>query len=98
MTLNHKIHSHLRALYTHLLEILTFLYTRTKLWNQAHNRHRLSPFQHRLILSEKVLPIRREVRRLFQEEEDETWAARVSEYTMQGNLFALLQAKNENIT
>jgi hypothetical protein len=56
MTLNHKIPSHLRALYTHLLEILTFYYTHTQLWNQAHNRHRLSPFQHRLILSEKCQP------------------------------------------
>jgi hypothetical protein len=52
-TLNHKIPSHLRALYTHLLEILTFHYTRTQFWNQAHNRRRLSPFQHRLILSQK---------------------------------------------
>jgi hypothetical protein len=46
----------------------------------------------------KVSAIRREVRRVFQEEEDEAWAARVSEYTMQGNLFALLQAENESIT
>jgi hypothetical protein len=30
--------------------------------------------------------------------EDEAWAARVSEYTMQGNLFALLQAEIESIT
>jgi hypothetical protein len=45
----------------------------------------------------KVSAIRREVRRVFQEE-DEAWASRVSEYTMQGNLFALLQAENENIT
>jgi hypothetical protein len=44
----------------------------------------------------KVLAIRR-VRRVFQEE-DEAWAARFSEYTMQGNLFALLQAENESIT
>ena len=46
----------------------------------------------------KVSAIRREVKRVFQEEEDEAWAARVSEYTMQGNLFALLQAENESIT
>jgi hypothetical protein len=46
----------------------------------------------------KVLSIRREVRRVFQEEEDEAWAARVHGYTMQGNHFALLQAKNESIT
>jgi hypothetical protein len=45
----------------------------------------------------KVLAIRRKVRRFFQEE-DEAWAARFSEYTMQGNLFALLQAENESIT
>jgi hypothetical protein len=58
MTLNHKIPSHLRALYTHILEILTFHYTRTQLWNQAHNRNRrrLSSFQHRLILSQKCRP------------------------------------------
>jgi hypothetical protein len=46
----------------------------------------------------KVLAIRREVRRVFQEKEDEAWAARVSEYTMHENLFALLQAENESIT
>jgi hypothetical protein len=56
MTLNLKITSHLRALYTHLLDILTFHYTRTQLWNQAHNRRRLSPFKHRLILSQKCQP------------------------------------------
>jgi hypothetical protein len=56
MTLNHKILGYLRALYTHLLEILTFHYTFTQLWNQAHNRRRLSPFQHRLILSQKCWP------------------------------------------
>jgi hypothetical protein len=46
----------------------------------------------------KVLATRREAIIAFQEEEDEAWAARVSEYTMQGNLFALLQAENESIT
>jgi hypothetical protein len=56
MTLNHKISSRLRALYMHLLEILTFYYTCTQLWNQAHNRCRLSPFQHRLMLSQKCRP------------------------------------------
>jgi hypothetical protein len=45
-----------------------------------------------------ALNSKREVRRVFQEEEDEAWAAHISEYTMQGNLFALLQAKNESIT
>jgi hypothetical protein len=40
----------------------------------------------------KVSTTRRKVRRVFQVEEDEAWAARVSQYTMQGNLFALLQA------
>jgi hypothetical protein len=44
----------------------------------------------------KVSAIRREVRRFFQEK-DEAWAARVSEYTKQGNFFALLQAENESI-
>jgi hypothetical protein len=46
----------------------------------------------------KMSAIRREVRRVFQEEEDEACAARVSKYTMQGNLFALLQYENESIT
>jgi hypothetical protein len=45
-----------------------------------------------------VSAIRREVRRVFQEEEDEAWAARVRKYTVQENLFALLQAENESIT
>jgi hypothetical protein len=45
----------------------------------------------------KVSAIRREVRRVYQEE-DEAWAARVRRYSMQENLFALLQAKNESIT
>jgi hypothetical protein len=54
--LNLKIPSHFRALYTHLLAILTFHYTRTQMWNQAHNRRRLSAFQHRLILSQKCQP------------------------------------------
>jgi hypothetical protein len=45
----------------------------------------------------KVSAIRREVRRVFQEE-GETWAARFRGYTMQGHLFALLQAYNESIT
>jgi hypothetical protein len=46
----------------------------------------------------KVSAIRREVGRVFQEKEDEASAARVSEYTMQGNLFPLLQSENESIT
>jgi hypothetical protein len=46
----------------------------------------------------KVSAIRREVRRVFQDEEDKAWAAGISQYTMQGNLFALLQAENESIT
>jgi hypothetical protein len=44
-----------------------------------------------------VTDIRREVRRVF-DEEDEAWAACVSGYTVQGNLFPLLQAENESIT
>jgi hypothetical protein len=55
-TLNHKIPCHLRAIYMHLLVILTFHYTCTQLWNQAHNRRRLSPFQTRLILFQKCRP------------------------------------------
>jgi hypothetical protein len=43
----------------------------------------------------KVLTIRKEVRRVFCEEDDDAWAACVCGYTMQGNLFALLQAENE---
>jgi hypothetical protein len=45
----------------------------------------------------KVSAIRQEVKRVFQEE-DKAWAAQVSKCTMQGNLFALLQAENECIT
>jgi hypothetical protein len=43
----------------------------------------------------KVLATRREARRVFQEEEDEAWAARVIEYTMQGNsmLYCRLRMK-----
>jgi hypothetical protein len=63
--LNLKIPSHLRALYTHLLEIFTIHYTRTQLWNQAHNRRRLSPFQHRLILSQKCQPSGEKLREFF---------------------------------
>jgi hypothetical protein len=44
-----------------------------------------------------VLAIRREVRKVFQEEEDDAWAARLHGYTMQGNLWALLQAENKSI-
>jgi hypothetical protein len=43
-------------LYMDLLEILTFYYTRIQLWNQTHNRRKLSPSQHRLILSQKCRP------------------------------------------
>jgi hypothetical protein len=46
----------------------------------------------------KVSAIRQEARRVFQEDKDEAWDARVRKYTMQGNLFALLQAENESIT
>jgi hypothetical protein len=56
MTLNHIIPSHLRALYMHNLGILTFHCTRTQLWNHAQNRCRLSPFQHKLTLSQKCQP------------------------------------------
>jgi hypothetical protein len=45
----------------------------------------------------KVSAIRREDRRVFQKE-DQAWAARVSKYTMQRNLFTLLQAENESVT
>jgi hypothetical protein len=45
-----------------------------------------------------VSAIRKEVQRVFHEEEDDAWAARVHGYTMQGNLFALLQAESEGIT
>jgi hypothetical protein len=46
----------------------------------------------------KVSAIRKEVRRVFCEKKDDAWAARVRSYTMQGNLFALLQAESEGIT
>jgi hypothetical protein len=45
----------------------------------------------------KVSAISHEVGRIFQEEEDEAWAALVCGYTLQGNLFALLQAENKSI-
>jgi hypothetical protein len=45
-----------------------------------------------------VLAIRKEVQRVFCEEEDDAWADRVRGYTMQGHLFALLQAESEGIT
>jgi hypothetical protein len=67
------------------------------LWNQAHKRHKLKPIPTQTDTVPKELAIRREVKRFFQEE-DEAWAACISEHTMQGNLVALLQAENENIT
>jgi hypothetical protein len=96
MTLNHKVSSHFRALYMYNLGILTFHCTHTQLWNQAHNRCRLSPFQHKLTVP-KVLAIRKEVWRVFCEEDD-AWPACVRGYTMKGNLFALLQAESGGIT
>jgi hypothetical protein len=44
----------------------------------------------------KVLAIRKELCRVFREEDD-AWTACVCSYTMQGNLFALLQAESEGI-
>jgi hypothetical protein len=46
----------------------------------------------------KVSAIRKEVQRVFYEEEDDAWAAHIHSYTMQRNLFALLQAESEDIT
>jgi hypothetical protein len=95
MTLKHKIPSHLyRALYTHLLEILTFHYTCTQLWNQAHNCRRLSLFQHRLILSQKCRPSGKKLGEFFKRR----MRHRLLPYTMQGYLFALMQVENESIT
>jgi hypothetical protein len=98
MTLNHKIPSHLGTLY--LLKILTFHHTRTQLWNQAHRPQtpQVEPIPTQADTVPKGLAIRQEIRRVFQEEEDEAWAACVRGYTLQGNLFALLQAENESIT
>jgi hypothetical protein len=45
-----------------------------------------------------VSTIRKEVQRVFCEEEDDAWAACVCGYTMQGNLFTLMQAESEGIT
>jgi hypothetical protein len=45
-----------------------------------------------------VSAIRKEVLGGFREEEDDAWAARVRGYTIQRNLFALLQAESEDIT
>jgi hypothetical protein len=83
MTLNHKIPSHLRALYMH---------------NTGPQPLQVEPIPTQADTVPKVSPIRREVRRVFQEEEDEAWAACIRGYTMQGSLFALLQAKNETVT
>jgi hypothetical protein len=44
------------------------------------------------------LAIRKKVQRVFREEEDDAWAVRICGYSMQGNLFALLQAEIEGIT
>jgi hypothetical protein len=44
------------------LGILTFHCTHTRLWNQAHNCRRLSPFQHKLTLSQKCRPSGRRFR------------------------------------
>jgi hypothetical protein len=65
MTLNPKIRSHRRALYMHNLGILTFHCTCTQLWNQAHNRRRLRPFQHKLTPSQKCRPSGRRSREFF---------------------------------
>jgi hypothetical protein len=46
---------------------------------------------------QRVSAIRKEVRRVFREEENNAWAAHVHSYTMQANLFALLQAESEGI-
>jgi hypothetical protein len=94
-TLNHKIPSHLRALYTHLLEILTFHYTRTQLWNQAHNRHRLRPFQHRLILSQKCWPSGEKLGEFFKRSKTRHGLLASASKLY---LFALLQAENKSIT
>jgi hypothetical protein len=45
-----------------------------------------------------VSAIRKEVQTVFREEEDDAWATRVRSYTMQANLFALLQAESEGLT
>jgi hypothetical protein len=45
-----------------------------------------------------VLAIRKDVQRVFREEEDDAWASRVCSYTMKGNLFAPLHAESEGIT
>jgi hypothetical protein len=45
-----------------------------------------------------VSAIRKEVWRVFCEEEDDACAVRVRGYTMQGNLFSLLQAESKCIT
>jgi hypothetical protein len=47
---------------------------------QAHDRRRLSPIPTQADTVPKVLANRQEVRRVFQEEEDVAWVARVSRY------------------
>jgi hypothetical protein len=79
----------------HFLEILAFHYICTQLWN--HNRCWLIPFQHKLTLP-KVSTVRKEVMRVFKEEEDDALAAHVRGYTMQGNLLTLFQAESKSLT
>jgi hypothetical protein len=65
MTLNYKIPSYLRVLYMQNLRILTFHCTGTQLWNQVHNHRRLSPFHHKLTLSQKCRPSGRRSGKFF---------------------------------
>jgi hypothetical protein len=97
MKLNHKIPCHLRALYMHNLGIMTFHCTSTQLWNQAHNRRRLRPFQQKLTPSKKCWPSGKTFGELF-----------VRKRMMHGLLatavilgretFTLLQTERESIT
>jgi hypothetical protein len=94
MTLNHKVPSHHRALYTHNLGILT-IHPIVEPGSQPPQVELIPTQAHSV---PKVSAIKKEVQRVFCEEEDDAWAARIRGYTMQGNLFALLQARSEGIT
>jgi hypothetical protein len=77
MTLNHKILSHLRALYTHNLGILTFRSHPIVEPGPQPPQVELIPTQADSV--PKVSAIRKEVRRVFREEEDDAWAAHILE-------------------
>jgi hypothetical protein len=80
----------LRAVYTHLLEILTFQCTQHPIVEPGPQQQlpQVEPILTQADTVQKVLAIGR----------GKAWAARVSEYIMQGNFFDLLQVENGSRT